>query len=166
MPGNVLPKARGRGQRRGGRPAFPSIPVPHAGALGRFSAFPYPAPRFLSKRDLCSDMQQNLPFQPRLAKQARKSHVVGDAGNARSACRAVIPDQSHRKAWEVSHRAGDGAELGHRDHGSASGPRDSGAAGFLFGRLWVGLLSLSRAKSCVTFVLHVYHLGYNVCNAK
>lgn len=113
----------GRGGAAG--PPSPASPVPHAGALGRFSAFPYLPPRFLSKRDLCSDMQQNLPFQPRLAKQARKSHVVGDAGNARSACRAVIPDQSHRKAWEVSHRAGDGAELGHRDHGSASGPRDS-----------------------------------------
>lgn len=78
MPGNVLPKAGGRGQRRGGRPAFPSISISHAGALGRFSAFPYPAPRFLSKRDLCSDMQQNLPFQPRLAKQALETRVTPD----------------------------------------------------------------------------------------
>lgn len=119
------PESWGAGAEAGRQARLPQHPRPTRWGTGEVLRVPVPAPRFLSKRDLCSDMQQNLPFQPRLAKQARESHVVGDAGNARSACRAVIPDQSHRKAWEVSHRAGDGAELGHRDHGSASGPRDS-----------------------------------------
>lgn len=66
--------------------------------------------------------------------------------------RAVIPDRSRRKEWEVSRRGWDRAEDGHGDQGSASGPSDSGTAGFLFGRLG----SVSYFWTELNHVLHLY----------